>query len=123
MLKSNSKKALDNIRGFIVENTDGENYGVETPKTFTECARLIWSTFADEYGAEIKRSGPAAAFCEWAAGLPSVLNTFWYYRPAVPVLAGLLEETETEAARYTERDAETMLTRLVYREIEKAARK
>lgn len=123
MLKSNSKKALDNIRRFIVENTDGDNYGVETPETFEGCARLIWSTFAAEYGAEIKRRGPAAAFCEWCAGLPSVLNTFWYYRPAVPVLAGLLEETETEAARYTERDAETMLTRLVYREIGKAARK
>ena len=48
MLKSTCKKALENIRAFILRNTDGEPYGIETPTDFPGCARFIMSAFYAE---------------------------------------------------------------------------
>ena len=57
-------------------------------------------------------------FEEWAAGLPSILDTCYYYnRSAVDDLGAILEETDSEKARYSEQQAETRLTYLIYREL------
>jgi len=126
MLKTNSKKARENIRAYILEHFDPTNYDLETvPETFEEVARVILDTFESEkhYHLEyIKAKGISmqSVFAEWCAGLPSILDTCYYYnRSAIDDLAGILEETTTEASRYTESAAEDLLTYLIYRELTK----
>lgn len=123
MLKSNSKKAVENIRAYIVENFDPTNYQPEpVPETFAEIAAFILAEFRAEKTPDNRRMTEQALFIEWAAGLPSVLDTCYYYnRSAVDDLGAILEESDSEKAKYSERDAETMLTRLIYRELVKGA--
>lgn len=127
MLKSNSKKARENTQNYIINHFDCSNYEVKTePTTFKEIASFIYNTFKSEkYNcAEDYRyyhHSELNAFLDWCSGLPSVLDTCYYYnRSAVEDLASILEETETEKSRYTESEAETRLTQLIYREIKKS---
>lgn len=64
-------------------------------------------------------------FAEWAAGLPSVLDTCYFYnRSAVDDLAEILEESDSEKAKYSdEQKAEKLLTNLISLHIFKEARK
>lgn len=124
MLRTNTKKAIENIRAYIVNGFDGTNYGIETPETFEDVARVIYNTFEDEYlYGYNRRRNEQTVFVEWCAGLPSILDTCYYYnRSAVADLGDILEETEEERNRYTEMQAEEMLSRLIYREIRKVAK-
>lgn len=66
------------------------------------------------------RNNELAAFADWCAGLPGVLDTYYYYnRSAVDDLGAILEETEEEKARYTEEQAEKTITILIYKELKK----
>ena len=141
MLRTNSKKAKANIRKYIVDNFDGANYSpdfdyIETAKEenrdgikpekdiFSMVKEAINYTFYVEYlkhntaynaGRYCKRE----AFAAWAAGLPSILDTCYFYnRSAVADLGGILEETEEERSRYTEQQAEILLTNLIFRELD-----
>ena len=122
MLKTNSKKARENIREYIMRGFDGTNYGIETPETFTAAAKIIMDTFRSEKycGNEIKhyRGIEYNAFVDWAQGLPSIIDTCYYYnRSAVDDAAAILDENESEKARYDERRAESLLTYMIYREL------
>ena len=119
MLRTNSKKAIENIRAYIMDGFNGENYGIETPETFSEVARLIYNDFAGSYLYGYNRTrNRQEVFVEWCAGLPSILDTCYYYnRSAVEDLGNILEETPEERNRFTESEAEEMLSRLIYREI------
>lgn len=102
MLKTNTKKAAENIRVYIVNNFTPEGYTENPPQEWHEIA----------------------AFNDWAAGLQGVLDTCYFYnRSAVDDLAAILEETDEEKARYTEEQAEKTLTNLIYRELLKGAKK
>ena len=123
MLKTNSKKARENIRAYIVENFDASNYTDTPPETWEKIAPFIMETFQAEkyYSLEYMRKAGISeiqAFLDWAAGLPSVLDTCYYYnRSAVDDLGMILEETEEEKARYSDQAACDLLTRLIYREL------
>lgn len=121
MLKTNSKKARENIRRYIMDGFNPENYGYTMPDTFKEVASLILDTFREERPAKYyPRMSEAANFEDWAAGLPSILDTCYYYnRSAVDDLGNILEETDSEKAKYTEEKAEQLLTALIYRELVK----
>lgn len=122
MLKTNSKKAKENIQNYIVNHFDFTNYDdgrTAEPKTKAEVMRFIWNCFINEKGFDIRRYGEQQTFEDWASGLPSVLDTCYYYnRSAVEDLAEILEETESEKAKYNdETKAEKLLTYLIYKEI------
>lgn len=123
MLKTNSKKARENIRNYIVLIYDGFNYGYPETEDFPTIARIVYKTFQEEkyYSDEYaRRRGMSTAdlFREWAAGLPSIIDTCYYYnRSAVDDLAVILEETDTEKLKYNEQRAEWLLTNLIFREI------
>ena len=124
MLRSNSKKAIENIHNYIMDNFSGDNYSIEQPETFKEAAKIIYKVFTDEmlHGYNKSRN-IQSVFIEWLSGLPSIIDSCYYYnRSAVDDLAGILEETKEEAARFTESEAEEMLSRLIFREVSKAAR-
>lgn len=139
MLRSNSKQARENIRAYIVDHFDGTNYapdfdyigqakkdnaqGIRNVDIFSLVAHAIAATFYDEmcqYDNRFKagRLSRYELFEDWCAGLPSILDTCYYYnRSAVDDLGNILQEDDTEKAKYTEQQAEKRLTQLIYREI------
>lgn len=141
MLKTNCKKAIENIRAYIVNGFNGTNYepefdyiekAIEDNKhganidIFSLVANAIYITFRNEYFNGFPRAteaGEGVMFTEWCQGLPSILDTCYYYnRSAVDDLGDILEETEEERERFTENQAEEVLTKLIYREIKKAVK-
>lgn len=125
MLKTNSSKARENVKNYILENFTPESY-TETPPTETrEIMQFIYNCFISEkFSIENEKRyykyNEYNAFVGWCAGLPSIIDTCYYYnRSAVKDLAAILEETEAEAARYTESEAEKILTYLIYNVIKK----
>lgn len=91
MLRTNTKKAAANIRAYIMDGFTPEGYTDNPPQEFPEVAAFI-------------------------------LDTCYYYnRSAVDDLGAILEETEEEKARFTEQEAEQLLTDLIYRELTKGA--
>jgi hypothetical protein len=128
MLKTNTKKARENIRAYILEHFSPEGYEVnQTPATFEEAAAIILDTFAEEKphsAAYIYRWSLSdfQVFRDWCQGLPSILDTCYYYnRSAVDDLGAILEETPEEKARFTESEAEERLTVLIWRELTRGA--
>lgn len=121
MLKTNSKKARENIRRYIVDYTTSDGYDVKKePETWEECRDFIRATFESEMKWNIERKGKLFAFVDWCQGLPSALDTCYYYtRSAVEDLGAILEETAEEKARFTEPQAEERLTGLIFRELYK----
>ena len=121
MLKTNSKKAMENIRAYIIENFDAESYTETPPETWPEIARFILETFRSEKYSLINdfryyHGNEYSAFFDWCAGLPTLLDTCYFYnRSAVKDLSGILEEPKTESSKYDESDAEKLLTTLIYR--------
>ena len=121
MLKTNSKKAKENLQKYIINNFDSTGYTDTQPEGGHEIATFIIETFRSEkyhliediryyHGSEIN------AFVDWCAGLPSVLDTCYFYnRSAVDDLGDILEETEEERNKHSETDAEQCLTRLIYK--------
>ena len=129
MLKSNSKKARENIRAYILNNFTPETYTETPPTEPREIMQFIYNCFISEkFTIENEKRyykyNEFAAFVDWCAGLPSLLDTCYYYnRSAVDDLGAILEETETEKSRFTEADAETMLTKLIYDTIKREVNK
>lgn len=124
MLRTNSKKATENIRAYIEENFDCTGYELEKePETFKEKACFILKTCRLEKRYSSFNMSDYKIFKDWCQGLPGLLDTCYYYnRSAVDDLAEILEETEKEKNRFTESEAEEKLTYLIYRELRKAER-
>lgn len=123
MLRTNSKKAINNIRLYIINNFTPENYTDTPPQTFPEIAKFILDVFNSEKPAigSYARMSENERFLDWCQGLPSVLDTcYWYNRSAVDDLGEILEETETEKSQYGEEKAGILLTCLIHRELRKA---
>ena len=128
MLRTNTKKANENIRAYIMDNFTPENYTNDLPKDFPEVAAFILETFRQEYAhllnSDYYQRIEFAFFTDWCKGLPSVLDTCYYYnRSAANDLGAILEETAEEKARSSEPEAERRLTWLIYRELRKGAAK
>lgn len=123
MLRTNSKKASSNIREYILKNFDATGYDVElNTDDFSEVAKFILNTVHEEKS-YLNGSG-VIQFEEWSTGLPSLLDTCYHYnRSAVADLAKILEETDAEASRYKEQDAEKVLDILIYRELVRGAKR
>lgn len=121
MLKTNSKRARENVRAYVKLYADFTNYEENTPDDFGALAIKILEIFRNEHGHDIKRIGEQNAFFDWCAGLPSILDTCYFYnRSAVDDLGAILEESEDEKSRFTEEQAEKTLTYLIYRELKNA---
>lgn len=139
MLKTYSKEAVKNIKKYICDNVDFTGYDKyayiekfeEDVKhgrqidMFSVYAHAIYDCFYDEKVKYDKRNlSIQNLFIEWCQGLPSVLDTCYYYnRSAVDDLASILEQNEQEKSKFTECQAEERLTYLIFREIKKAVSK
>lgn len=119
MLRSNTKKAKENIKAYIIGHFDNDGYELPTVTDFNSIAKQIVKTFYDEVGKH-KRYNESwqESFVDWCSGLPSIIDTCYFYnRSAVDDLGEILEETEEEKAKYTEAEAEQILTKLIWREL------
>ena len=125
MLRTNTKKAVENIRAYIMDNFTSEGYTDSPPEDFPGAAALILNAFRAEkihlpQDMRYYHGDEFAAFAGWCQGLPSVLDTCYYYnRSAVDDLGRILEETDAEKARFRVAEAEQRLTWLLYRELKK----
>lgn len=126
-MKTTTREARQNIRQYILDHFDPCGYDFTGPCSFPNVARFILSVHAEEkaYSPEYQsRKGYTneQVFIDWAQGLPSVLDTCYFYnRSAVDDLGEILEQSEREKAQYSEREAELMLTHLIYRELKRGA--
>lgn len=125
MLKTNSKKAIENIRNYVIEHydyeADYETIKLEQPSNFENIAKNIYNAFKIE--SYYNKGNEQELFIGWSQGLPSILDFEYYYKcNAVDILGDILEETESEKARFTQSQAEEKLSYLIYREIRKAVK-
>lgn len=126
-LRTTNKEARLAIRQYILDHFDPCGYDFTGPCSFSNVARFILSVHAKEkaYSPEYQsRKGYTneQVFIEWAQGLPSVLDTCYFYnRSAVVDLGNILQQSERERAQYTEEQAERVLTHLIYQELVKGA--
>ena len=125
MLRTNSKAAKANIIEYIKQDQDyiEESYNY-TPENDNELLASIYGIFLSEKSYELQRNNyinQFEIFKSWAQGLAlGGLFCYYYNRSAVDDLGNILEETEEERNKYSEAQAEEMLTKLIYREIVKA---
>ena len=133
MLKTNSKKAKENLKKYIMEYSepsfiDAMEYAKETEEnfnykidSFSDRCKYLYNRFKEEYCNDwnIKQyKSYQEVFNQWTRGLPvGGLFCYWYNREAKDDLQMILEETEQEKNKYTEEQAENLLTNLIYREI------
>ena len=124
-LKTTNKEARLAIRQYILDHFDPCGYDFTGPCSFPNVARFILSVHAKEkaYSPEYQsRKGYTneQVFIDWCQGLPSILDTCYYYnRSAVADLGDILQQSERERAQYTEEQAERLLTHLIYQELVK----
>lgn len=125
MLRTNSKAAKANIIEYIKQDQDyiEESYNY-TPENDNELLASIYGIFLSEKTYQLQRNNyinQFEIFKSWAQGLAlGGLFCYYYNRSAVDDLGNILEETEEERNKYSEAQAEEMLTKLIYREIVKA---
>ena len=125
MLRTNSKAARQNVIEYIKQDQDyiEESYNY-TPENDNELLASVYGIFLSEKTYELQRSNyinQFEIFKSWAQGLAlGGLFCYYYNRSAVDDLGNILEETEEERNKYSEAQAEEMLTKLIYREIVKA---
>ena len=81
MLRTNSKKAIQNTRNYIMRNFDGESYGIKNPdpESFEKTAEIIMHVFYSEMVKFDKRNlSYQQLFIEWLSGLPSIIDSLYY---------------------------------------------
>ena len=128
MLKTNSKKAKENLKNYIMKYSessfnDCKNYEKENFKynnTFSDRCTWLYKKFRSEKKGEEKAyNNEFLMFDSWAAGLAcnQLFLYKWFTRSAQNDVASILEESETEKENYTESQAMDLLTKLIYREI------
>lgn len=119
MLKINSNAVREKIQDFINTHVDFSGYDLEkTPETVAEINKAIFDCFLSE--TKFSRIlNERVRFIDWCSGLPTVLDCAFYYNSAVEMLSDILEETQTERAKYKEADAERLFAYLIYKEVKR----
>lgn len=123
MLKTNSRQVKEKVRAFISQIFDASNYDRTdlNDAPIEEKLQFIALTCWQELGHEVRRhhSSMQEMFIEWCQGLPSLIDTALYYchASAVDLVGDMLEQTQEERAKYSEPEAEKLLSYLIYKEV------
>lgn len=133
MLRTNSKKAIENIwkyvEGFretineeLVSFEENPNYIQDGDKK--TLAAYIYNYYYETYKKNNYKAGTTndqELFYNWAQGLTmcGMFDFFLYREETNPknILGEILEETETEKKHFTDDQAAYTLTALIYREV------
>lgn len=134
MLKSNSKFTKEKIKEYILncwEEYEFKDELEDIPQDFAGICKTICEIVKDEklpknpqnrrsYLIMYYHNNYYEMFENWTRGLPALLDCcYWLYYLLDPreVIKQWLQETEEEAAKYTEEQAAILITKLLYREI------
>lgn len=133
-LKTNSKAVNEKIKKLIIDcyNDSTEYYAFEGRQMATDyngICKDILSAFDTEkvkHNLQYKagRISKQDLFMDWMQGLPtafSIADDIFYFGDAVDYVGDLLEQTESEKAKYTTEQAEKLACYLFYRELTKHA--
>ena len=123
-IRTNTKIARKNVVDYIrkYSEDDLQEAGLQGCSD-AEMLQYIRDCFTREavYENNIRRCGWSLlnVFKDWAGGLPlGQLFVYMLRRSAVDDLGAILQETEAEKAKYTEDQAEELLTRLIFRAVQ-----
>lgn len=129
MLKTNSKIVNKRLDAYILECMG--DYLEENNIDLTDAAgacKYLYKDFMRVHGWEFQRGRAVSAsdvFFEYMGGLPFHFD-FRYFRyskdGASAVLAAILDQTETQAERFSHEDSERLLSNLIFRRVMKYAR-
>ena len=93
MLKTNSKKYLNNIQAYILDSIDGTEYDIKT-ETPTEKLDFLFDCFEVEFNYKnnkLRYPSLKGRFSEWLQGLPSAINIPHQYNKILELSKNLLE--------------------------------
>lgn len=130
MLRSTRKEVCEKLHKTLIDSAWDEmqeiaGVGLDTvpeDERWELTAKEIWRCFHETYYfGNMARLNRQEMFREWCSGLPNYMPSFYYNWDCKKYIQELLEESDEEAERYSEREAETLLANLFYREITKAA--
>lgn len=96
MLKTNSKKYLNNIQSYILDSIDSEGYDIKT-ETPTEKLDFLFDCFEVEFNYKnnkLRYPNLQDRFANWLQGLPSVIN-LPYQEYEILQLSKILFEVDT----------------------------
>ena len=126
MIRSNTLKARQNVINYILSNVDFTGYSQYSHIDTTDFEAVRDALKAVFYSEKLENNPYyergimflSDLFIDWCQGLPSALDTCYYYnRSAIDDLATILEESDTEKSRFTEAQACEKLSRLIFREL------
>lgn len=135
MLKTNSKEVMNRIKNLILESYESaEEYytfeGRQAQKEYNDICKDIMNVFYIEKRNndcrwKARRISEQDLFYDWLQGLPTAfpVSDDIFLRNAVDFLGNLLDETDQEKKKYTDEQAEKQCCNLLYRELNKHARK
>lgn len=140
MLKSNSKEAKRKIQNYIMKNSlsafcDDKNYLKENfadwkerfpynDNSFPDRAKWIYKKFKAEKRYEQKfYKNEEELFESWAQGLACNGLFLHYLGNAKKIVAYILEQDAKQTEKYSNDNAEKLLTHLIYREVKQEATK
>jgi hypothetical protein len=93
MLKTNSKKYLNNIQSYILDSIDGTEYDIKT-ETPTEKLDFLFDCFEVEFNYknnQLRYPNLQDRFANWLQGLPSAINIPHQYNKILELSKNLLE--------------------------------
>ena len=106
MLKTNSKKYLNNIQSYILDSIDSEGYDIKT-ETPTEKLKFLFDCFEVEFNYKnnkLRYPNFQDRFANWLQGLPSAID-LPYQNYKILQLSKILLEVYT----LTEKQEETII--------------
>lgn len=135
MLKTNNKKVNYKINQYIqdsVKEWQKENIFDDKGEDIPPLDWCCYLIACDVYSAKLEyancpsihlilrryyRNSFYELFKDYMQCLPSLLDASYYIRPAIKILGDILEESKEERAKYTETQAEEMMTRLIFKRL------
>lgn len=139
MLKTNSKKLIEKVNNYIIDNFNYESYfdnkylklncktleGAPLEEIKKTILKILIIEKLTNYNYSILetlkrfyKNSFLEVFKDWAQGLPGAFDTCYYYSASAVELVGeWLEETEEEKARFNEQQAEDLASYLIFTEL------
>lgn len=93
MLRTNSKKYLNNIQNYILDSIDSEGYDIKT-ETPTEKLDFLFDCFEVEFNYknnQLRYPNLQDRFANWLQGLPSAISIPHQYNKILELSKNLLE--------------------------------
>jgi hypothetical protein len=93
MLRTNSKKYLNNIQNYILDSIDSEGYDIKT-ETPTEKLDFLFDCFEVEFNYknnQLRYPNLQDRFANWLQGLPSAIDLPYQYNKILELSKNLLE--------------------------------